>query len=117
MAMFAALSWSAEVTGTWSGPMEMTRGGETRQDRAHLVLAQTGNEIKGTLGPNPDKQMPITKGTIEGSNIVLEGTPPSGSGKVTIRLTVEGEKLVGELNAEGGEGEPFKGKMTLTKEK
>lgn len=117
MALFAALSWGADVTGTWSGPMQMTRGGETKDDSAHMVLTQKGTEITGTIGPNADKQLPISKGSIEGSDITLEATPPNGEGKVTVKLKADGDKLIGELKAEGGGGEPFTGKMTLTKSK
>jgi hypothetical protein len=117
LVLFAASSFGADVTGTWSGPMQMTRGGETRDDNAHFVLTQTGSDVKGTVGPNIEKQMPITKGTIEGSDLVLEATPPNGSGKIVIRLKVDGDKLTGDLKAEGGEGEPFTGTLALTKVK
>ena len=95
----------------------MTRGGETKDDNAHLVLTQKGNEITGTVGPNADKQMPITKGAIEGSDVTLEATPPGGQGKLILKLKAEGDKLTGDLKAEGSDGEAFSGKMTLTKSK
>ena len=117
IALFAGISWAADVTGTWSGPMQMTRNGETRDDSAHLVLSQTGKEIKGTVGPTVEKQMPIIKGSIEGADVTLEAAPPEGGGKITIRLKLDADKLTGDLKAEGGEGEPFTGTMTLTRAK
>lgn len=116
MALFAALSFGADVTGTWSGPMEMTRNGETRDDSAHLVLTQTGKEIKGTVGPNAEKQMPIAKGSIEGSDVLIEVVGPEGAGKFVLRLKVDGDKMTGDLSTEGGEAQ-MTGKMTVTRSK
>lgn len=117
MALFASLTFAADVTGAWSGPMQMTRGTETREDSVHVVLIQADNKITGSVGPNAEKQVPITKGTIEGSDVTLEAVPPSGQGTATFKLKVEGDKLVGELKVEGGDGEPITGKMTLSKSK
>jgi hypothetical protein len=97
--------------------MEMKRGGETRQDSAHLVLTQTGNEIKGSLGPTADKQLPITKGTITGSDLMLEATIPNKDAKMVLRLKVDGEKLTGELRTEGAEAEDMSGTLSLSRGK
>jgi hypothetical protein len=115
MALIATFAFGADVTGTWSGPMQMSRGGETKDDSAHFVLTQKGNEITGTVGPTAEKQMPITKGTIEGSDINLEAASPDGAMKITIKLKAEADKLTGDLKAEGSGGEPFTGKLTVTK--
>ena len=118
LAMFAALAVGADLTGSWSGTMQMTRDGETRDDSAHLVLKQNGTEVTGSVGPNADKQLPITKGTIEGSNVVLEATTPDGEGKFVLKLKVDGDKLTGELAANRANGEDtFTGKMTLSRVK
>lgn len=116
MVLFAAMSFGADVTGTWSGPMQMTRDGETRDDSAHLVLTQKGAEITGTAGPNAEKQMPIAKGSIEGDAIKLEVDGPNGAGKFVLRLKVDGEKMTGDLATEGGEAQ-MTGKLTLTRAK
>lgn len=113
-AAFAATMLGADVTGKWAGPMEMTRGDETKTDSAYLVLKQTGGSVTGTVGPNENKQLPITKGSIEGDAIHIEASAEGGAVKVVVKLKVEGEKLVGDLTAEGGE-RPFTGKMTLSK--
>jgi hypothetical protein len=117
--LFSALAWAADVTGTWSGPMEMKRGDETRDDSAYLMLTQNGGEITGSAGPNADKQMKITKGTITGDEIYLEVAPPEPdrNAKMVIRLKLDGEKLVGELKAEGPDAPPISGRMTLTRQK
>ena len=114
--MFSATVWSADVTGTWSGPMEMKRGDETKADSAYLVLKQTGNEITGTVGPNEEKRLPITKGNADGDSIYLEAIV-EGENKMVLRLKLDGEKLAGELKAEGPTAPPLSGKMTLSKVK
>jgi hypothetical protein len=107
---------AADITGTWSGSMAMTKGEETKDDSAYLVLKQTGNEITGTIGPNPDKRLNITKGSAEGNNIYIEAIV-EGENRLVLRLRIEGEKLVGDLKAEGPTAPPISGKMSLTREK
>src|SRR5262245_42869119 len=115
LALVAAVH-AADITGTWSGSMSMTKGEETKDDSAYLVLKQTGNEITGTIGPNAEKRLTITKGSAEGNNIHIEAIV-EGENKLVLRLRVEGEKLVGDLKAEGPTAPPISGKMSLTKEK
>ena len=96
----------------------MTRDGETRDDSAHLVLKQNGTEVTGSVGPNADKQLPIPKGTIEGSNVVLEAATPDGERKFVLKLKVDGDKLTGDIASNRADGEDtFTGKMTLSKVK
>ena len=114
--LFAGAMLAADVTGTWSGPMAMTKGNETREDTAYLVLKQTANEITGTIGPNAENQRPITKGTADGDNLYIEAVI-EGENKLVLRLKVEGEKLVGNLKAEGPTAPPLSGKMTLSRQK
>ena len=114
----SATLWAGDVTGIWSGPMEMKKGDETKADSAYLVLKQTGSEVTGTVGPNEEKRLPITKGTAEGDNIYLEAAAPEGeNNKMVLRLKLDGDKLVGELKAEGPTAPQLSGKMSLTKVK
>ena len=107
---------AADVTGTWSGSMAMTKGDETKDDSAYLILKQTGTEISGTIGPNADKRLTITKGSADGNSVYIEAIV-EGDNKLVLRLKVEGDKLVGDLKAEGPTAPPISGKMSLTKEK
>lgn len=116
MLALSAIVHAADVTGTWSGPMEMKRGEETKADSAYLVLKQAGGEITGTIGPNADKRLQITKGTADGDNVYIEAIV-EGENKLVLRLKVDGDKLTGDLKAEGPTAPPLSGKMTLSKEK
>ena len=115
MLAMAAMTWAADVTGTWSGPMEMTRNGETRADTAHLILKQTGGEVTGTVGPNAEKQTQITKGTATGEDVVLEATAPDNGLRFVLKLKLESDKLTGTLDAKSTDGETMTGKLTLTR--
>jgi hypothetical protein len=112
---FVATVHAADVTGTWSGTMAMTKGDETKDDSAYLVLKQTGTQITGTVGPNADKRLEITKGTADGNTIYIEAVV-EGDNKIILRLKVDGDKLIGDLKAEGPTAPPISGKMTLSKE-
>ena len=107
---------AADFSGTWSGSMAMTKGDETKDDSAYLILKQTGSEITGTIGPNADKRLTITKGSADGNSVYIEAIV-EGDNKLVLRLKLDGDKLVGDLKAEGPTAPPISGKMSLTKEK
>ena len=109
----------ADVTGTWSGPLAMKNGEETKDDSAYLVLKQTGGVITGTIGPNVEKRLEITKGTAEGNDIHLEAIV-EGENKLVLNLKLEGGKLIGDLKAARlviEEGATFVGKSEVTPNK
>jgi len=107
---------SADVTGTWTGPMTMKNGDETRDDTAYLVLKQDGDKITGTIGPNEERRYDISKGTADGDNIYIEA-PVQGENSIVLKLKLEAGKLVGELSTKGPEAPPISGRMTLEKKK
>ncbi len=63
----ATLIWAADVTGSWSGPIEMTRDGETRSSTALLELKQEGAKV-----------------VIDGDDLTLEEEGPHMSGKINL---------------------------------
>jgi hypothetical protein len=112
---FAGLAM-ADVTGTWTGPMTMKNGDETRDDTAYLVLKQDGGKITGTIGPNEERRYDITTGTAEGDNIYIEAVV-QGDAALVLKLKLEGGKLVGDLSTKGAGAPPISGRMTLEKKK
>jgi hypothetical protein len=110
----AASVYAADVTGTWAGPLSMSNGSETREDTALLVLKQEGGAVTGSIGPNEERRYNITKGTSDGTNVYIEAVV-QGEDKMVLRLKLEGEKLTGDLKAEGPTAPPITGKMSLTK--
>jgi len=112
---FAGLA-AADVTGTWTGPMTMKNGDETRDDTAYLVLKQDGGKVTGTIGPNEERRYDITTGTAEGDNIYIEAVV-QGDAALVLKLKLEGGKLVGDLSTKGAGAPPITGRMTLEKKK
>ena len=112
----AALATAADVTGTWTGPMTMKNGDETRDDTAYLVLKQEGGKITGTIGPNEERRYDITTGTAEGDNVYIEAVV-QGTAALVLKLKLEGGKLVGDLSTKGEGAPPITGRMTLDKKK
>ena len=113
---FAAFATAADVTGTWTGPMTMKNGDETRDDTAYLVLKQDGDKITGTIGPNEERRYDITTGTADGDNIYIEAVV-QGDAALVLKLKLEGGKLVGDLSTKGAGAPPVSGRMTLDKKK
>ena len=113
----ATFIWAADVTGSWSGPIETTRDGETLSGAALLILKQEGTKITGSIGPHPGSRTEISKGSIEGADITLEAVVPDGELRITIRLKLDGDKLAGELKVDGPAGPQITGKLKLERAK
>jgi hypothetical protein len=113
----STLIWAADVTGSWSGPLEATRNGETRTSTALLVLKQDGSKITGTIGPNEGSRTEISKGSIVGSDVTLEAVVAERDLRVTLNLKLEGDKLVGDLKVASPDGQQMTGKMNLDRAK
>ncbi len=112
----AATAAAADVTGTWSGPLTMKNGDETRDQTAYLVLKQDGGKLTGTIGPNEEQRRDITKGTVEGDDVYIEAIV-QGENMLVLKLKLEAGKLVGDLSTKGPEAPPITGRMTLEKKK
>src|SRR3954451_3351319 len=107
---------AADVTGSWSGPMKMKMGDDVRDDTALLVLKQSGGAITGTIGPNEERRYDISKGTIDDNTIHIEAVM-QGETKLILDLKLDGEKLTGDLKAQGPEAPPLTGTLNLEKKK
>lgn len=114
--MLAASVFGADITGTWTGPATMKNGDETRNDTANLVLKQDGGTVTGRIGPAGGEGHAITKGTVEGENVYIEAVV-EGENKLVLRLKLAGEKMTGDLKAEGPSAPPITGTLTVSKQK
>jgi hypothetical protein len=80
--------------GTWTGTMTAV----TTNDPAFMVLAQDGNKISGTIGPDRQAQFKITRATVDGDTLTIEAQP---GGTLRFVLKMDGEKLAGEVFEDG----------------
>ena len=110
LAALVATAW-ADVTGTYSGTFK-AEGHDDSEAVFHIK--QTGNEITGTGGPNEDQQWTITKGKIEGNKITCEVQNPEGP-LFKLELTVDGNKISGDVAATMPDGQSLKGRVDMTK--
>jgi hypothetical protein len=110
------MSWSAfgaDVTGTWQVTISLTApDGSTQRDTGIAVLKQAGDSITGSLGPDQNRQNPISEGTIKENKIILKVSPQPNR-TMTFDLTLDKEKLVGTVERTG---DPRKATVELVKE-
>ena len=87
--------FAADFTGTWNGTID--RPGSAGQATIHLRLQQAGNELKGSIGPNTDKQLAVTKSVITGNRATIEAAIPNGDGRLVLTAQLDGQTMSGEL--------------------
>jgi hypothetical protein len=80
--------------GSWTGTMTAV----TTNDSAFMVLAQDGNTITGTIGPDAQAQFKITRASVDGDTLTIEAQP---GGTLRFVLKMDGEKLAGEVFEDG----------------
>ena len=97
LALTAAISFSADASGTWTGTLTPAASG--RAEPAHLVLKHEGDKLAGTAGPNADRQLPIRNGKAENGHLTFEVVDP---GQVVGRfdLRQEGNEITGDVTRE-----------------
>ncbi len=70
---FTLAAADVNVTGTWSGTAVITMpDGQDRDSGAFMVFKQEGATLTGTAGPAEDRQVPISKGKVDGSKVSFE---------------------------------------------
>jgi hypothetical protein len=114
---FSAALFGADVTGKWTGTIEMSRDGESRTTAALLILKQDAAKITGSIGPNVDRQYTIKSGTIENNRLTLEVEPEDGPAKVLLNLVLQtDDHMTGDMKADTEQG-TMTGKLDVKREK
>jgi len=104
---------AADVTGKWSGTFTVTGpdGSAGTSNPAFLILKQSGTTLTGTAGSEEAEQFPIENAKIAGNKITGTVNPSDGA-SYAVSLTVDGDRLTGELTITQG-GQTVKGKIQL----
>jgi hypothetical protein len=98
--MVPAQAQTTNLTGKWTGKMTRTApGGETQSIDFMFDLTQKGKVLTGTVGPNAERQWPIEKGAVDGSNVTFRVQQPDGPMRTFTLKLVKG-RLEGEMLAE-----------------
>jgi len=93
--MIAATAWTSDVTGNWTGSMELNNG---EHGGTYLILKQSDGEITGSMGSSQDKQFPLTLGRINGDVVTLEARPGAPVLRLTMKLdAAKLTKLTGDV--------------------
>jgi hypothetical protein len=103
--LLAAWTLSAsDLTGKWSGTVDMKQDGEAQTIPVIMIVKQDGNKLTGTAGPEED-QHAIRKGLVDGDTITME--VDSGEDIFYLELKVDGDQITGAVK-QGTDGEKMK---------
>lgn len=102
----------ADVSGKWSGTVDLKQDGEAHTIPVIMVLKQEGSKVTGTAGPE-EEQHPIQKGSVDGDTITLE--VDSGDALYYLELKLDGDAMSGNVK-QGADGEKMKIAMKRVKQ-
>lgn len=107
----AAALCAINVTGKWSGTLQMEGQGDSKP--AYLVLKQDGNKLSGSAGPSESEQHSFEGGKVEGNKLTFD-VPLGGQGEgfMHFDLQVQGDQMTGHVKR-GGEGKNEAAKISL----
>jgi hypothetical protein len=108
----AACAYAADVTGKWTGSVEIKNPeGEIQTHAISFQFRQSGQELTGALSAD-GKEIQITNGKVEGDAVSFQVQPGDEAPTFTVKLTLAEDDLKGDASAER-DGETRKGKVTL----
>jgi hypothetical protein len=103
--LLAAWTLSAsDLTGKWSGTVDMKQDGDAQTIPVIMVVKQDGKTLTGTAGVEED-QHPIQKGIVDGDTVTFE--VDNGEAIFYLELKLDGDQLSGAAKA-GADGEKMK---------
>ena len=108
---------AADVSGKWSGTYAVigANGEVGEANPAVLILKQSGATLTGSAGADENEQWPLENAKIE-KNKITATVNPSDSATYAISLTVDGDRMTGEVTVTQG-GESEKCKVELKRER
>ena len=95
----AAQARAADVTGTWQVNISTSSG----KIYGKASLRQTGDQVKGWVGPDENDPIPIT-GILKGNQLTIKTSPQEGRTVAFDRcdVTVGGDKMAGTIDRDKG---------------
>ena len=99
---------AADVSGTWSGRLDLGRKG--KGGPFLLTLKQSGHTLSGTGGPSNDEQQPIQNTRMEGGKITFELALMNRNGLRTVchfALTIKDDAIGGDGEVPNENGAPM----------
>jgi hypothetical protein len=113
LALFAAVSWASDVTGTWKGEINGPDGSMSLT----YTFKQDGAKLAGTVtGPQGDP-LEIQEGKVDAGKVhFVINVPMNGGMKIVNDGEIKGDNEI-TLQAKGDGGEPFGDPITLKRQK
>ena len=103
---------TADISGKWAGSFT-PEGGD--KGTAYVILKQNGTGITGSGGPDENNQWPGLHGTISGNKVSMEVKSPDDGTIYKCDLTLEGDRLKGDVVAKTTDGGSVKATLDLTR--
>jgi hypothetical protein len=102
---------AANLSGKWSGSIDVVEDGQARTVSVLLMLKHDGAKLSGTAGSDESDQHTITKANVDGDKVSLE----VDGGDVTfyLDLKVDGDQMTGDARR----GDSPKMKMSVKRVK
>jgi uncharacterized protein involved in tellurium resistance len=99
---------AADLSGRWTGTIDVKENGESRTVPVLLILKQEGTKLTGSGGGSEDDQHAILKGSVEGDKVTIEAEG-NEHGNFHLELKVDGDQMTGDVRR----GDSERMKMTL----
>jgi hypothetical protein len=107
LTLLLAAAWTlsaSDLTGKWSGTVDMKQDGDAQTIPVVMIVKQDGNKLTGTAGPEDD-QHTIQKGLVDGDTVTME--VDGGEAIFYLELKVDGDQISGAVK-QGTDGEKMK---------
>ena len=108
LSLLLAAAWTlsgADLTGKWSGTVDMKQDGDAQTIPVVMIVKQDGKTLTGTVGPEDDAQHNIQKGVVDGDTVTME--VDGGEAIYYLELKVDGDQMSGAAKI-GADGEKMK---------
>ena len=103
-------AWAAsasDLSGKWTGTIDVKENGESKTVPVLLILKQDGTKLTGSGGGSEEDQHPITKGSVDGDKVKIEAQAEDDT--FYLELTVDGDQMSGDVR----KGDSERMKMSL----
>src|ERR1051325_5720583 len=113
LAVFTLSLCAADLTGKWSGTIEIKRGGESKAESAFVILKQEGMSLTGSGGPNETQQHAMQNGKVDGDKITFE-IALCEQRVMRFNLTAAGDQITGDITGPKKDtGEPETARLSV----
>ena len=115
--LFMVPAMAANLTGHWSGQVEISApDGTVQTQAAFLDLKQEGDKVTGSGGTEPGESLPLENVQFDGNRLSFKVTGPDGREYKSNVTLADKDRLEGKLNFAMQDGTEVTCKLTLKRE-